>query len=210
MANRPKDYVALHAVFTRWWHGLQGVDRHGREGRDRKSLAELRRINVVPIGGHSVIDVADAVGVDSFQRLIKAVGGLSVADPLEPFIIAATTLARIREDTRTGPADRGATASLLGMPRSEGSTEKLFAEARFKRLMRSIDDWPDLLAQARRVGAILEKKAPVGDLGASIVLWNADPSIRTRWAFNYYQGELEPETADAPKPSSEATSAPSV
>jgi len=222
MIKLPDDYTTLNAIFTKWWRALRRLDGKGdpipsRVGAilspDRKSLAELRRIDVIDIGGHSVVDIEAALGVPAFRKLI---GEIRIAglrnrlikrwldldeSTLEPFAIAAAALARIREDTG-GSIKCGGTARLLG------GEEPIFAEPRFKRLQRSSDDWPDLLAQARRIGAILEKKAPVGDFGASLVLWNAEPSIRTRWAFNYYQGELEGD--DTPQPPTDATAAPSV
>lgn len=209
--QKPKDYQRLHALFTGWWRELQRLDENGNQikagpygnplGPNRKAFAELRRIDTVPVAGQSVVDVGYALGVPAFRALIKRAGGADVRSQIEAFAIAAATLARIREDA--GGERCGATAGLLGAPRNQESKEPLFAEARFKRLMRTRDDWPDLLAQARRLGAILDKRAPIGDLGASLVLWNVDPSIRTRWAFNYYRGDLEapddePQQAAAP------------
>lgn len=192
MKQKPKDYDRLHDLFTSWWRELQSLKQNGEPKRnatgaelppDRQSLALLRRIKVVERAGHPTVDVEGALGITAFRVLIKRAGGEDVLSHIEAFAIAAATLARIRNDA--GGDNCGATASLLG------GEEPLFAEARFKRLMRSRNDWPDLMAQARRIGAILDKRAPIGDLGASLVLWNADPTIRTRWAFNYYRGELE-------------------
>lgn len=223
MGKTPDDYATLQTIFTKWWRNLNQIDANGNprlakgtstpRPRDRKSLAELRRIDVVEEGGHPVVAVGAALGVAAFRALVAEIRDTNFRSQtvlawcstgnftLEPFAIAATTLAGIRADA--GSARCGATARLLG------GDDPIFAEPRFKRLMRSRNDWPDLLAQARRIGAILQKEAPVGDLGASLVLWNADPSIRTRWAFNYYQGELEPESNTAPLPPSDASSAPS-
>ena len=136
---------------------------------------------------------------------------LSESDPrLEPFAIAAATLARVRKDAGSGSRP-GATARQLGAPRSEGGAEPLYAETRFKRLLRCRDDWPDLLAQARRVAAILEREAPIGDLGASLVLWNADPSIRKHWAFQYYaQRDFESAADDDPPAPTLPTSVPAT
>jgi hypothetical protein len=120
----------------------------------------------------------------------KAGSGQEEAGEFSPFAIAAATLAHIRADA--GGNGRGATAKLLGQPRGEGgeSEDRLFAEARFKRLIRTRDDWPGLLAQGRRIAAILDGQAPVGDLGASLILWNADPHVTRDWAFHYYQRDF--------------------
>ena len=226
MIKLPDDYGSLQAIFAKWWRDLYQIDASGNPRlangtgaplpRDRKAIAELRRIDVIDRGGHPAVNVERALCTDAFLKLIGKISGAGLKNPtisrwlrpedftLEPFAIAASTLARIRDNTSSGRDKCGATARLLG------GVEPVFAEPRFKRLLRSRDDWPDLLAQARRIGAILEKKAPVGDLGASLVLWNADSSIPTRWAFNYYQGELEADASDTPQPPADAAAAPSV
>ena len=76
------------------------------------------------------------------------------------------------------------TAALLG----EGDPP-LFAEARFKRLIRT-DNPAELLPQTIRVVKILGKKAPVGELGVSLLLWG--PDVKKRWAFAYWQKKYIP------------------
>lgn len=215
------DYDAIAAVFVAWWRNLQSL--HEGTGKpkgapenplapNRKALAELRRINIVPVGGRDVVDVGRALGIDAFRDLVSRLKGselhprsavCSWLEPdsaqIEPFAIAAATVARIRDDSGSAGGRPGATARLLG----EGFPEPLFAEARFKRLIRCRDDWPDLMAQARRVAAILERKAPIGDLAASLVLWNAESRIRRDWAFQYYQRDFE--APDVPPPATDAS-----
>jgi hypothetical protein len=223
--NRHNDYGAIYGVCTAWWRGLQRLDDDGRpiisKGSgsplppDRAALARLRRIGVVALNEGEAVDVGHALGIPAFRELIdglrwnlddksRAKRQLDAARPhLEPFAIAAATLAFIRADAGNGAKDRGATARMLGAPRGENASadERLFAEPRFKRLIRTRDDWPGLLSQARRIAAILEKEAPIGDLGASLILWNADPRVSRDWAFQYYsqrpfEAAAERETVD--------------
>lgn len=212
------DYGALAAVFTAWWRNLHSLHEGSAKPRgapgnplppNRKALAELRRINVVPEAGREAIDIGRAMECASFRDLVSRMKGSGLhprakirswLEPrtarLEPLAIAAATVARIKEDASRPGDRRGATARLLG----EGFPEThVYAEARFKRLLRcAADDWPDLMAQARRIAAILERKAPIGDLAASLVLWNGDPRIRRDWAFQYYQKSFEPPDVEPP------------
>lgn len=205
MSTAGSDYDVLAGVFLAWWRELQSLTKSGKpililgapKPPNRKALAELRRINTVSEAGRDVVDIGRALGSDAFRDLLlrlnssdlhtqsKVRAWLGEGSPqLEPFAIAAATLARIREDSSVATGRPGATARLFG----EGFPDThVFAEPRFKRLLRCRDDWPDLIAQARRVAAILERKAPIGDLSASLVLWNVEPRIRRDWAFQYYQ-----------------------
>ncbi len=212
-----QDYTAIAVVCTEWWRALQSLDSAGKpillgngspKAPDRAALAELRRIGVIELSGVPAIDIGQALASSAFLKLLSDLDGtlsgksrvkrwLHESSPcLEPFAIAAAALAHIRSDT--GGKKRGETARLLGAPRSEGgpTEDRVFAEPRFKRLIRTRNDWPGLLAQARRVAAILENKAPIGDLGASLILWNADPGIVRDWAFQYYQRNFEPAAKD--------------
>jgi CRISPR type I-E-associated protein CasB/Cse2 len=210
MSKADPDYMVLAEVFTAWWRDLQSLSKAGNpimigvapKSPNRKALAELRRIGVAPEGGQDAVDVVRALECSAFQDLARRIKISSLRPEIrkwvepdsarvEPFAIAASTIARVRVDESEGRERCGATAKMLGSPRSEGGKEPLFAEPRFKRLMRCRDDWPDLMAQARRIAAILEKRAPIGDLAASLVLWNADPRIRRDWAFQYYQKSFE-------------------
>lgn len=224
------EYDVLASVFQRWWRGLNGLSlADGKpiaagsapKSPDRAALVELRRIDIVEDGGRSVVDIGHAMGVPAFQALLVAVRRSKLprgsdarqrieSAELEPFAIAAATLARVRAESDSGETRRGATAELLGKGYPD---EHVFAEPRFKRLIRCRDDWPGLMAQMRRVAAILERKAPVGDLGASIVLWNDDPRIRRDWAFAYYgRGDAQHGAAPAGDDDAGATDprAPSV
>ena len=214
MTEQPHDYNVLADVFTMWRRDLHSLSKAGNpiliggapKPPNRRALAELRRINIAPEGGVDAVNVTRALGIDAFRDLVQRLRASDLAPNsrvrpwlradgmcLEPFAIAAATVARIRDDSGSKSDWCGATAKLLGEGFPE---EQVLAEPRFKRLMRSRDDWPDLMAQARRIAAILERKAPIGDLAASLVLWNAEPRIRRDWAFQYYQKSFEePETA---------------
>ncbi len=218
MSRTPTSYASLSQVCRAWWGDLQELKKDDEvvRPRDRRALAELRRIDVIDFGGTPVVDIGNAAGIPAFRALIRRLREaardekltnrrllhwLSEDDPeLSPFAIAAATLARIREDSGGKELQLGATARRLGAPRAEGADkgDRLFAEARFKRLIRTRDDWPDLMRQARRIAAILEGEAPIGDLGASLILWNADPRIIRDWAFEYYQQEFTPADPDEP------------
>ena len=209
MSTASHDYDVLAGVFIAWWRELQSLSKAGKpvmiagapKPPNRKALAELRRINTVAEAGRDVVDIGRALGSDAFRDLLLRLNSSDLhpqskvrkwlgerSPQLEPFAIAAATVARVREDSGGVSGRPGATAKLLG----DGFPDThVFAEARFKRLLRCRDDWPDLMAQARRIAAILERKAPIGDLAASLVLWNAEPRIRRDWAFQYYQKSFE-------------------
>lgn len=225
MSTAGSDYEAIVKTFTAWWRELQSLNKAGKpimiagapKPPNRSALAELRRINTVSEAGRDVVDVGRALGSDAFRDLLlrlnssdlhphsKVRAWLGEKSPqLEPLAIAAATLARIREDSGATTGRPGATARLLG----EGFPEThVFAEPRFKRLLRCRDDWPDLMAQARRVAAILERKAPIGDLAASLVLWTIEPRIRRDWAFQYYQKSF---AAPDATPTIDTTASPST
>ena len=217
--NGVDDYNVIAKICRDWWRELQSLNPAGKpiilkgggeKAPDRAALAQLRRIGVIDLGGAPAVDVVGALDISAFRMLMARLQDerrvkrwiASKAREWEPFVIAAATLAHIRSDA--GGHKRGATAKLLGEPRGEGNEaeDRLFAEARFKRLIRTRNDWPGLFAQARRIAAILEKEAPIGDLGASLILWNADPRTTRDWAFQYYQRaaampEAEPDAAPA-------------
>jgi hypothetical protein len=204
------DYKVIAGAYAQWWRELQSLNRAGKpmvlkgggeKAPDRAALAQLRRIDILDLGGVPIVDVAGVLEISAFRVLMARLAELPIRNGLvrrwlvsqgqewEPFAIAAATLAYVREDT--GRNGRGATAKLLGQPRGEDDG-RLFAEARFKRLIRTRNDWPGLFMQAKRIAAILSEKAPVGDLGASLILWNADPLITRDWAFQYYQRDFSP------------------
>lgn len=213
------DYDTLSKIFTAWWRSLQSIDKTGRavpvgdafKAPNRAALAELRRIGQVDESGFPKVDITRALSIAAFRNLIMRLRNepslsyvvKSWTDPekptIEPLVIAAVTLARVRSDLNLNDK-RGVTASLLGASRGDADGQPLYSEARFKRLIRCRNDWPGLLAQARRIAAILEKQAPVGDLGASLALWNSDPHIIREWTFQYYQRDFQASANSEDKP----------
>lgn len=198
MRDLAHNELALRGVVQSWWRGLRNLNlRNGEEipGRepDRGELAKLRRIATAGEADLPAVALVDALAVDSFQTLWRKVAKTfekPLDHPLAEYAaVAASTLAWLRADT-----GRGDTAALLGPPR-DGA---VFAEARFRRLIRT-ETAVDLLDQGRRIAAALKGAAPVGELGASLILWDQDPRIRRRWTFAYYH--LRDMPADEPSAS---------
>jgi CRISPR type I-E-associated protein CasB/Cse2 len=175
---------ALRGVVQTWWRGLQGLNPGtgdeipGLEPK-RAELARLRRIATAAEDGQYSVALVDAFAVNSFLDLWRRVAEVTQAEPedalAEYAAVAAVTLARVRID-----AGRTDTASMLGDPRDT----PVFAETRFRRLIRT-EQAANLFDQGRRITAILGATAPVGELGASLILWR-DPKVRRRWTFSYY------------------------
>jgi hypothetical protein len=82
------------------------------------------------------------------------------------------------------------------------------AESRFLRLMRA-QTTGDLFDQARRLVVLLKRAAPVGELGASLLVWLVDPEVRRTWARSYYGLNRTDAATDeaSPQPSSETGAA---
>lgn len=185
-------------ICIEWWAGLNAVDlKTGmelpREWPDRAAIAALRRIGTIQGPAGDEIDTAFAVAISGWKgapyvNLRKRLSGLLSKwhddyvqrIPARPDFDAAVavvgaTLARVRMNRK------GSVAKLLG----SGDDRKLMAEARFKRLIRT-STAPDLLDQGRRIVMLLGREAPIGDLGASLLLWSADPYAKRRWSFDYF------------------------
>jgi len=184
-------YDQLHPVFARWWRRLNAADDAGArgDGADRGDIARLRRVGVFESGLGPRVDVATALTIDGFRdlyRRVRAFGDGSVEWD-ERLVVAAVTLAHVRTDT-----GGGLTGRLLGGAESE---HKVMAEARFLRLMR-VRTPAELLDEGRRIAALLKSGAPVGDLGASLLLWLDDPHRRRIWAQAYYGLSTPPSPAN--------------
>lgn len=188
-----------------WWRELAAIDPKTGEEKEqgkpnRAALAELRRIGVVATEDGEHIEVAPAFGIHANRKLhgklqsfLRNSGkhwavGFSERDEFhEAVAVVASTLARVRKDTR---GKGTTTAHWLGRakdgePIRDDDTARLMAEARFKHLIRT-HDWPGLLDQGRRIVALLGRDVPVGDLGASLLLWNASQRTIRDWSFDYY------------------------
>jgi len=181
----------LRSVFGDWWYELTDA-RHGGNDADRASLSALRRLNATKDVFPRTIDLTGAITIKGFRKLYRVLNKWTLPPGWEiQLTVAATVLAQVRTD-RPGKT----TAALLGTSRSEaGGDDHLMAESRFRRLLRTTEPL-DLCDQARRAVALLGREAPVGELGASLLLWNA--RVRRDWATAYWQldagAERGPET----------------
>jgi CRISPR type I-E-associated protein CasB/Cse2 len=188
MTSDPKKLERdLSGVCGSWWRGLNGIEKDGSENRDRadrKSRAELRRAGSVASDGGDAINLIRAYGIESFHVFLRRTQEKAPWIEPERAALAAITLAHVDHDLDLDEEVKAHTARLLGKPRSADSKEPKFAEARFKRLIRT-DDPAELLPQMVRAVKILGKTAPVGELGASLLRWG--PDVRKHWAFAYWQ-----------------------
>lgn len=168
------------SVFARWWSGMTDAAHEGANA-DRKGLAELRRVGLVDVDGVPTPDTIAAIEVSGFRRLyhdIKPLVRFGPGDLETDLAVAAATLARVRRNV--GPAMR--TATMLG---GRDEDDRAMKEGRFLRLMR-VETPGDLFDQARRLVALLNGEAPVGELGASLLFWRRTPAVRRAWARAYY------------------------
>lgn len=229
MSAEAKDDLrqTLGRICRDWWGDLAAIDlktgEESEKGRpDRAALAELRRIATVFSENGEHVDVAAAAACRSqaYVRLLKrleaslrksgkawAIRLAERSDFPEAVAVIASTLARVREDTRPNQT----TAYRLGRnkngdPISDDNPARLMAEARFKRLIRT-RDWPGLLDQGRRIVALLDRDAPVADLSASLLLWNSGRRTIRDWSFAYYGVAFAGSDPDASDPDDAADSA---
>ncbi len=179
----------LRWVCRSWWRSLNGINNDGNEDRakaDRQARAELRRLASLASGEGDAIDLLRTYAVARFHDLDRDMKKRVLWIKAENVALTAVTLAYAEKDV--GDFDQEGklreTARLLGTPRSKESKEPLFAEVRFKRLIRT-DEPAELLPQMVRAVKILGNTVPVGELGASLLLWG--PSVKKRWAFAYWQ-----------------------
>jgi CRISPR type I-E-associated protein CasB/Cse2 len=220
-------HAAIATICAGWWCDLNNLDlnpgaakRAG--GLDRGAIAELRRIGTVDGEHGEHVDVALAASCTHFMILHQRLRGCLLArdagwathfartsDFDEAVAVVASTLARIRNDKGDfAPSNR--VAVMLGREKGRDDDAKLMAEARFKRLMRT-SDWPGLLDQGRRIVALIKTDVPVGDLGASLLLWNIGPRVKRDWAFAYYGATYEQDGSEGDAPTdASATSSPNI
>ncbi|QCI66839.1 type I-E CRISPR-associated protein Cse2/CasB [Phreatobacter stygius] len=180
-----RDYQrqSIERHFREWWEGLTDAGNDGRKA-DRAALARLRRIDLAPFGEKREPDLTLAFSEAAFRNLYRRIRGIGeLSEDREPDLAtAAVTLAHIRQD-----AARRKTAAMLGGPDDDARKMK---EVRFLRLMR-VSTAGDLFNEARRLSALLDRQAPVGELGASLLLWRHVPRVRRDWARAYYGLDVE-------------------
>jgi hypothetical protein len=171
-------YDDLRSVFERWWRGVNDIDEGGRgERADRADIAKLRRIATYIGDRGQRVDVTAALTIGAFRDLYKRVRLNGDLAQEECLVVAAVTLAHVRVD-----APGRQTAQLLAGPDPD---HKVMSETRFLHLMR-VRTPTELMGAGRRVAALLKAGAPVGDLGASLMVWLDDPDRRRIWAQAYY------------------------
>lgn len=204
-----QSYDHVSRVCTEWWRNLNGLDIETGEVSgppDRAAIAKLRRIGTVTVDGREEMDTSTQLGY--YAVLYARLKGPASA-PFRPYLeqddfaqavaVVAGTLARVRTAT-----DGTTTAALLGAEREE--SKRIMQEERFKRLVRT-RDWAELHARGRRVVHLLDRTAPVGDLGASLFLWFAGPLVIRDWSLAYYDlDEKSDSVAAATPPASTVTS----
>ncbi len=181
----------LAGVFQSWWNRLNDVAKDGA-GKDRAALARLRRITMAR---DDTPDVLAALNEPAFRQLcvvVDRVWGLHelADDRVERLLTVAVTLAQIKQD-----APGQSTAGLLG---GKDDPDRAMKEGRFLAFMRA-ESPAELFEQARRLPALLKGKAPVGELGASLLLWTSRPAIRRNWARQYYHLDLRGRENRAPE-----------
>lgn len=178
-------FEARQRVFWHWWADLQ-------ENRNRAGRAQIRR----------AVNAEDLLLLPQVQRLYReldlrgALPSASLEQSFAQVAAAATIIATVPAEVAAAPPAADAPipghslAKLLGSPPDNSdSTNALLKPLRFRRLLQADDSNPMILARdLRRAVRLLKPGAglDVGTLGASILAWG--PKIRTRWAFDYYQG----------------------
>lgn len=182
MLSRDQKKEALKKVFYNWWADLYDIYSNP-PSPNRAELACLRRLQVKDFGGTGPQpDVIGALALESFQNLLlktRAALGRKLTDAEESdLFVVATALARVRDN------DRNHKSVMAALGGKEPEDRKL-KEVRFLRLMRT-DNASDLFHEARRLCALAKNAARVDDLGLSLFLWRTTPSVRRKWAQDYY------------------------
>lgn len=210
MSKPEKTSEAVGAICRQWWSELAAVDpRTGKEidGKraDRAELAQLRRIGTDDRTGGEYIDTSYAISIGGYKQLWRRLdpaarrvfrGGNADREFEEAVAVVAATLARVRTDTK--PDVRVAKRLGLGKdgkPVADDESARVMSVMRFKHLIRT-RDWPGLLDHGRRIVLLLERDVSVADLGASLLLWKARPSVIRDWSFAYYDAEFAAPSTD--------------
>jgi len=164
------DEPTLHGAAMKWWRRLQPDSGRGYKG-DTGALARLRR------GGLDGAALEPATA--ELYRALKPFLRGAQLDGFETAALVAAVLAHVREhDARFVARAAGAA----------GETSARLSTLRFRKLL-AARGATDCLIAFRRLVALLDKRANVGDLAVSLVEWNKEDAgdrRRTRWAFDYY------------------------
>lgn len=181
----------LRDLIAGWWRDVSDADGDGRLA-DRASLAAMRRLGRVAGAFPPMLDEASAAAIPAYRSLRERLGRLDgkypgwlPADWPQRSVLIAAVLAHVRKDVgrRETGDDRVTFARLLGPPTGDPEAAPCMNEQRFRRLVR-IEHFADLLEPVRQGVALLDREAPVGQLGAGLMFWCA--AERRDWAVDYW------------------------
>ena len=162
------------AIAAEWWRDLNPLDG-SRSGQKRAALAHLRR------AGTPLEVFQEAATLRLIQRLPRYRNKDRVA-------ALAGILAWVQED------DDRRVARAVGRS-SLDDTEAVMSEARFRRLLQSVEN-RDLMDGMRRLVRLTKsRKVNVHDLSDSVLYWG--DRVRQRWIFDYYGVGLAAPTASS-------------
>jgi CRISPR system Cascade subunit CasB len=168
----------LRSAAWLWWKQLQPDSPLADPG----ALARLRR--------GDLLDAALEPATADLYRAIRPVLPGSREDAYETVALIAAVLAHVRENNSRQRVARAAGAQ-------NGDTARV-SPLRFRKIL-AVRGNADCLIAFRRLVALLDRSANIGDLAASLAEWNRDGAgdrRRTRWAFDYYNaGEAAPSEA---------------
>ncbi len=171
-----------------WWAALADPNET-RGGRDRATLAQLRRCHVW----------TDAIMHPAGIDLVRRLAGAQARDGTQVMqaAILAIVLAHVREDA---PGKRIARA--IGRSGLNDEESALVSEARFRRLMLSRTP-EELLGQMTRLARLMKGAVNVNDMSESIFFWS--DRKRRDWAFDYYAAGAAKPHEDTNNHNNEAT-----
>jgi CRISPR type I-E-associated protein CasB/Cse2 len=174
MTNGPDEKrPTVGAIALAWWSSLQrGAEHDGRWRGDPGALARLRRADLVGAA-------MEEVTIDLCRRLAPS-SNLRPNQLFERAALIAAVLAHVRDnDVRKVAAAAG---------EKVGDDRRILHPLRLRRLFAARTP-ADCLIAFRRLVALLDKKANVANLAASLLDWPdaaRGDTRRTRWAFDYY------------------------
>jgi CRISPR system Cascade subunit CasB len=169
----------IEKIAMGWWTRLQPALDNGRKG-DSGTLARLRRANLVSAA-------MEPETVILYRRLAPLLDRKR-EDGLTRTALIAAVLSHVREHHSI------AVARALGP--QQGEDDAILKPLRFRRLLSTLGD-AELLIAFRRIVALLNRRANIGDIARSLAEWDDCPTgdrRRTRWAFDYHSaGDAAPD-----------------
>ena len=167
-------------IFESWWRDLhpRPPNERPRIPGARAELARLRRLGIQSTPEGPRVDVAGAMTIESFRHLLRRFESRKDRPRDDLLVVAACCIARVK-----GHRGDASTAELLGG--SEHAEERKLSESRFLRFLR-VRSPEELMDQGRRLADFLNEGAPVGEFAWSLCRWLDAPTVRQRWAQDYY------------------------